>query len=194
MSDHQKYEVYRSPRDVYIPLIDKLPEYFSNKSILDPSAGDARMLKYILEKYPGYKKFHRILDIRFEEKQVWNTQSWIHENYVTREICNFLDADITMKFDTMITNPPFSLAIPFVEKGLKHCEDVFILQRSNWLGTQKRSEWLSKSLLKTVYIIPKRPVWEIDNKTNNVSDTYEYFWFHFSVNKINIKPEIEWLL
>jgi len=202
---HIKHEVYRSPLSVYKPLIDRLPEYFENKSILDPSAGDGRMLKYIIEKYPKSQEFHWhfLFDIREEEISLFESNSfWLSKNV------SFFNEDFLLKDSkswfyegrnthlgphTMITNPPFSLAIPFIEKGLTLCNDVFILQRVNWLGTQKRSEWLSKASLKTIYIIPKRPVWEIDNRPENGADTYEYMWAHFQNNYKN-KPQIEWLI
>jgi predicted RNA methylase len=43
------------------------------------------------------------------------------------------------KFDYAIGNPPFSLALPFVQKALTQAHTVCMLLRLNWLGSKERS-------------------------------------------------------
>jgi hypothetical protein len=190
MNTHKDYEVFRSPLFVYKCLYDNYPNLIKG-DVLDPSAGDGRMILELINR--GNNNKHMLCDIREEEITTWkNIPSFINAEF---KIGNFLEIESFRKFDSIITNPPFTLTVPFIEHGMKWLKDngnIAILQRSNWLGTYKRSQWLKQSGLRYVLVIPKRPIWEIDGRDNR-SDTYEYFWFIFQKGYTGL-PEVDWLL
>lgn len=191
--EHKQYEVFRSPLYVYKKLIDNYPEYFSGK-ILDPSAGDGRMIKYIIENKSNINK-HKIIDIRVEEYDNWNNNGIL--NILGKNNCiigDFLLEEIQEKYNSIITNPPFSLACHFVEKGLLYSDRVIILQKSSWIGTQKRTIWFNNlKKLKHILVIPNRPKWELDGMDNINFDNSEYFWYIFE-NDYNGPVVLDWLI
>lgn len=80
------------------------------------------------------------------------------------------------RFGTVITNPPYSLAMEFVQAALDVTEpggEVVMLLRLNFLGSQKRATWLRENP-PDVYVLPKRPSF-----TNGGTDSCEYAWFRW---------------
>lgn len=73
---------------------------------------------------------------------------------------SFLDASPDPDpFDLVITNPPFSLALEFVQHGLRFIHEhgrVIMLLRLAFLEGQKRSEWM-RHHMPDVYVFTKRP-------------------------------------
>ena len=193
--NNQQYEVFRTPQWVIDLLIDS--DYFydiirnnyhcgvASCNILDPSAGDNRIIKSI----ENYIKKENDKQLFLVEKYAIDVLPNIN---LTPEF-NGVDYDIAheklkatnTKFDLVITNPPFTKAEPWIKKMHEVITDggyCIFLQRLNWLGTKKRSEYLknNKDLrLKHLLVISKRPTWEIDGVEKNKTDTCEYAWFVF---------------
>ena len=89
---------------------------------------------------------------------------------------DFLTHDFgNTRFDLIITNPPYSLAMEFVEKSMEIRRDknsiVCMLLRIGFLGSKKRATWL-RANTPSVYITPKRPSF-----VNGGNDNCEYGWF-----------------
>lgn len=59
-------------------------------------------------------------------------------------------------FDLAIGNPPYSLAMDFVQAPLKIADTVAMLLRLPWLASQGRADWL-RAHTPSVYVLPKRP-------------------------------------
>lgn len=76
--------------------------------------------------------------------------------------------------DVLITNPPFSLAIEFIEHSMRLFPGAYLafLLRLNFLGAQARSAFWRRHA-PDVYVMPKRPSFTPDGKT----DSTEYAWF-----------------
>jgi len=74
------------------------------------------------------------------------------------------------RFTVAITNPPFSLAFPFVKDMRAISEYVIILQRLNWIGGP-RAEWIRQNPC-DVFVLPDRPSFAFGG-----SDSIEYAWF-----------------
>lgn len=106
-------------------------------------------------------------------------------NWVAVDICplapgiaqaDFLAPDVTTanKFDLCIGNPPYSLAMEFIEKGLTVAHEVAFLLRLNFLETDKRAEFFHTHPC-DVHVLPNRPSFTTDGHT----DATAYAWFEF---------------
>lgn len=77
----------------------------------------------------------------------------------------------------ILTNPPFSLALDFVQKSIGEVRStasgvgtVCFLLRLNWLASQKRAAWMRLNT-PSVYVLPRRPSF-----TGKGTDATEYAW------------------
>lgn len=126
--------------------IETLPEY---SSILDPSAGGND--KYDMP-YPAVLKKLNLncnnldtLDIRDNSKAYSNM--------------NYLESNVWSKYDLIITNPPFNLALDFITKALDDVTFngfVVMLLRLNFFGSQSRQKFFAENMPKHCFVHSKR--------------------------------------
>jgi len=76
-------------------------------------------------------------------------------------------------FDLIITNPPYSLALEFLEKSLGEAKTVIYLLRLNFLGSQRRHKFWCLNPPTHLFVLSKRPSFTEDGNT----DSTEYAWF-----------------
>ena len=80
---------------------------------------------------------------------------------------DFLKADLMdLKFDMVITNPPYNLAVPMIERALavtKPMGWVVMLLRLNFFGSQKRSTWWQTHMPNCIFSHSRRPGFYPDN-------------------------------
>lgn len=76
--------------------------------------------------------------------------------------------------EVIITNPPFSLAINFFDQALRNADEVFMLQRLNYLGAQDRRVWWATHEPQAILVLSKRP-----DFTGTGGDACEYGWFYW---------------
>ena len=113
---------------------------------------------------------------------------------------DFLTEEPIGDFNTVITNPPFSLFQEFVEKALKVAKKkVIMFGKLQALEGIKRATYLETTPLKTVYVFKKRqqPLRngsEIDEATGKkwASSTMAFAWFVWEKGYTG-KPTIEWI-
>lgn len=84
---------------------------------------------------------------------------------------DFLTWQPDRRFSVCITNPPYSLAIEFIEKAMQISNRVAMLLRLNFLGSQKRRDW-HKAHPADVYVLSERPKFKWKG-----SDSCEFAWF-----------------
>ncbi|MDO6426201.1 SAM-dependent methyltransferase [Thalassotalea sp. 1_MG-2023] len=169
----------RNANDYYVTplwMVDEflerfVPEYSIdvNDSILDPCAGgcDKYEMSYptVLAKH-GFKDITTI-DIREDSRA---------ENKGVDYIKAFLDFDI----DLVITNPSFEDSVEITNKALSDVKNrgfVVMLQRLNWLGSQKRKSFWDDAPLREIYVHRKRA--GFDPEKPNKTDSIEYAHFVF---------------
>ncbi len=138
--------------------------------ILDPSAGGC-------EQYP--MSYPTVL-----EKHGFTVESWDirEDSRANLTGVNFLNVPSyeSRKYDMIITNPPFNQAQAFTEHALEMvCEGglVIMLQRLNWLGSQKRKPMWQKLPLAAVYVHSKRPGFDPQKPSKTDSTEYAHFVF-----------------
>jgi len=86
---------------------------------------------------------------------------------------DYLTADFVGDIDIIITNPPYSLALEFLEKSLSEAKTVIYLLRLNFLGSQKRHKFWSLNPPTHLFVLSRRPSFTEDGNT----DSTEYAWF-----------------
>ena len=79
----------------------------------------------------------------------------------------------TPRFNVALGNPPFRLAREFVEQSLRFADNVIMLLRLNFLGSEDRHEWL-QSMPPDCYVLPNRPQFR-----GSGTDSIEYAWMHW---------------
>jgi len=85
-----------------------------------------------------------------------------------------------MRADVAFTNPPFSLALPFLVKMLVECDTVIALLRINFLGSQQRKTFWQAHPPSHLFPLAKRPSF-----TGKGTDSTEYAWFVWQNNPKN---------
>ena len=138
--------------------------------VLDPSAGGC-------EQYP--MSYPTVL-----EQEGFFVESWDirEDSRANLKGVNFLNVPSyeSRKYDMIITNPPFNQAQAFTEHALEMvCEGglVIMLQRLNWLGSQKRKPMWQKLPLAAVYVHSKRPGFDPQKPSKTDSTEYAHFVF-----------------
>ncbi|RZF94469.1 SAM-dependent methyltransferase [Pseudoalteromonas sp. CO302Y] len=137
--------------------------------VLDPSAGGC-------EKYP--MSYPTVL-----EEHGFNVTSWDIRADSRADVINFDflgTVVLNHHYDMIITNPPFKLAQEFTEHALKMVRDgglVIMLQRLNWLGSQKRKPMWQRLPLAAVYVHSKRPGFNPEKPSQTDSTEYAHFVF-----------------
>lgn len=138
--------------------------------ILDPSAGGCN--KYEMS-YPTVL-----------EKHGFTVESWDirEDSRANLKGVNFLNVTSALlpKYDMLITNPPFNVAQEFTEHALEMVKEgglVIMLQRLNWLGSQKRKPMWQKLPLAAVYVHSKRPGFDPQKPSKTDSTEYAHFVF-----------------
>jgi hypothetical protein len=75
-------------------------------------------------------------------------------------------------YDVVITNPPFSITMQFIEASLRlNTRYVIMLQRLNYIGTERRHAFM-KANPPDLYVLPNRPSFQATGAT----DSIEYAW------------------
>lgn len=83
----------------------------------------------------------------------------------------------------ILTNPPYSLAREFIDRGMQIAEFGCYLLRINFLGSVGRATWW-RDRPATVLVLPNRPIFSLNKEGKLGSDATEYAWFLFG-----LKPE-----
>lgn len=137
--------------------------------VLDPSAGGCD--KYEMS-YPTVLEKHGFT------VDSWDIRADSRASVIN---CDFLQVKSLKKpYDMIITNPPFNVAQEFTEHALEMVEYgglVIMLQRLNWLGSQKRIPMWQKLPLAAVYVHSKRPGFDPEKPSKTDSTEYAHFVF-----------------
>lgn len=84
---------------------------------------------------------------------------------------------------TIITNPPFDLAVPFIRKALDDVKAggfVIMLLRLNFLGSKERRQFWAENMPKYIYVHHRRMSFTGDGNTDSIE--YAHFIWQKGVN------------
>ena len=157
-------DAYPTPLYSIFPLLAKI-DFSKVKTFLEPCKGDGRILNLLpnnIEKY-------------------W-CEIGEGKDYFEN---NFKDIDL------IITNPPFSISIEFLEKSLKEGKTVCYLQRVNWLGSKIRKDFWNYNTPDKMFVLSKRPNFLKELGIKGTGDATEYAWFIWDRLNIVIGKHIE---
>lgn len=172
MSATNRNKNKRVESDFY-PTPIKCIETFLNQyklkhgDILEPSAGNGNIVKTLR----NYNYTNHVTSIELKEEEINELKQY--SNNVLHG--DFLSIDFNKKYKTIIGNPPFSLAIEFIEKCLYLLEEdgeLIFLLRTSFLESQKRHKFWKNYPLNGLYVLSSRP--SFDGKG---TDATSYAWF-----------------
>lgn len=141
-------DYYATPESAFRPLLYFLKAH--QGGIWEPACGDGRLVKWMNE--AG-------LEASGDD--------------ISRNGYNFLTDD--SRYETIVTNPPFSLALEFCDRALSSSFNVFMLLRLNFLASRKRRDWWRRNPPSALFILSERPSFTDDGKT----DATDYAWFYW---------------
>jgi len=158
---------------------------FNNGSFLEPCVGNGNLARVISEEFEGSKVTG--VDL-------------VDRGYDGVIVSDFLEYETDERFDNVITNPPFSLAREFAEKGLELLREngkMALFLRIQFLEGVGREEFFNKYPPRYVYVFRKRmATWNngepLDPKGKNWSTTMCHAWFIWEKG-FKGEPIIRWL-
>lgn len=102
---------------------------------------------------------------------------------------DYLTHDIGYRPDLIITNPPYSLALEFLEKSLVESATVAYLLRLNFLESKKRKAFWNQNPPTHLLTLAERPKF-----INGKSDACGYGWFVWDpARRFTVAPGFHWL-
>ena len=155
---------------------------FEGNEILEPACGQGHISKTLKELLPNFNI---------------TSTDLIDRGYGVSGI-DFLTYDYKKMFDVVITNPPFSLAKEFIEKGLKISnKHVIMLCKIQLLEGTKRKEMFFNTPLKYVYVhTTRQATWKegkpLDPNGKKWATTMCLAWFVWDKDYKG-EPIIRWI-
>ena len=155
-------------------------------SFLEPCIGGGHIAEVIKRYYPD---------------EVLYGMDLVDRGYPRTIVADFLEYDFKdRKFDNIITNPPYSLAQEFLEKGmivLNENGKIAMFLKIQFLEGAKRKEMFSKYPPKYIYVFTKRQnPWRngspVDEKGKPWSSTMCFAWFVWEEG-FKGEPIIRWI-
>ena len=124
----------------------------------------------------------------------------VDRGYSTTFVADFLTQEFDRKFDNIVTNPPYSLAQEFLEKGMEVINDngkIAMFLKIQFLEGAKRKEMFSKYPPKYIYVFSKRQnPWRngssVDEKGKPWSSTMCFAWFIWEKG-FKGEPIVRWI-
>lgn len=157
-----------------------------NGTVLEPCVGGGHIAQTIKDFYIN-KRNVVCLDI-------------VDRGYPDTIVTDFLSWEPNRKFDSIVTNPPYSLALEFAEKGLSLLDDngvMALFLKIQFLEGAKRREFFENTPPKYVYVFSKRMgVWRegkpLDPNGKPWATTMCHAWFVWEKGS-KTEPIVRWL-
>jgi hypothetical protein len=133
--------------------------------VLEPAAGEGAILRELLGANPRMK----VQGVEVDEGRMTRASSLCRVDH-----SSFIGWKSRTKFDLVITNPPFALAMDFIQASLPLLATTgtaALLLRLNWLASMKRASFLTR-FCPDVFVLPRRPSF-----TGGGTDATDYGWF-----------------
>lgn len=154
----------------------------------------------ILEPCVGGGHIANAINDFFTNKREITALDIVDRGYPDTIVQNFLNWETDKKFEGIITNPPFSLAQEFIEKGMDLLTDdgqMAMFLKIQFLEGAKRKEFFEKYPPKYVYVFRNRmATWNsgepLDPNGKRWATTMCHAWFIWEKNSTT-EPIVRWL-
>lgn len=152
-------DAYLTPVWCVDRILEKLP--LPKGLWLEPCAGEGAIIGSVISQIEG-------VDFAACELREECLPQLMNLGFDKGSIHDFLTLDTRKmnRFAVGITNPPYTNAFEILEQMLRCCDNVVLLLRINFLGSEERAPWLSQHM-PDVYQLPNRPSFKVF-----VSDIY----------------------
>lgn len=174
MRDTHISDYYVTPIIVVVDFLHHLvkqePNILENKNVLDPCAGG---------KIDGLDGFDEMsYPIALGNYNVANITTFdIRTDSKAQQKNDYLDTLVQEnKYDIIISNPPFNIALEIIQKAIRDVAVngyVIMLQRINFLGSNKRKTFWENNMPKYIFVHAKRLSFTPDKKTDSIE--YAHF-------------------
>ncbi len=178
------YDTYATPAWCVHRLLDRIGHTLPRGRWLEPCAGDGAIIRAV-------EAWGNVSGYPFTEVPVtWATND-VRTIYPTvpcvyeRFIGDYLFWRDGICADVVITNPPYSLAQPIIERALTHARIVIMLLRLNFIASARRAAFMLNNP-PDVYVLPNRPSF-----TGGGTDAIEYAWFVWRTEPGRVRGTIE---
>lgn len=182
--DRIKDDWYATNPEAVRMLLDTYPN-FNMKNILEPCVGEGHIAN-VLKEYSG--EDITCIDI-------------INRGYKDTIVTDFLTWDCDKEFDTIITNPPYKLAVEFIRKCisiLSQNGQLAMFLKIQFLEGLKRKELFDNYPPKYIYVFRKRM--QIFNEGVEINPKTGKKWSSLLCNawyiwdkKCNTEPIVRWI-
>jgi hypothetical protein len=167
-SQRVAFDAYYTPKNT----IENFLDHYSLDRMLDflePCAGSGNICSVIRSKYPEVHITANELN-PIENTNLKNIANMVH-NY------DFVEypRGIHVAPDVIMSNPPFSLAIPIIEKCFEIASTnttIVMLLRTSILESKRRYDFWQKHPVNHLYVLSHRPSFN-----GNGTDNCSYSWF-----------------
>jgi len=167
---------YPTPGWCFRRFLDKFladhPDALNVGAWLEPGAGEGNLVRTANEWFEDSAHKSPEWDVNELREECVEFLDDLDIREIT--ISDFLDnGDLRHhQYDVVITNPPFSLTMQFIEAALRlNTRYVVMLQRLNYIGTERRHAFMQANP-PDLYVLPNRPSFKATGETDSV----EYAW------------------
>jgi len=172
-------DFYATPKSVIHNFLD----YYQIKegNLLEPSAGNGNFITSLRERERGQPRFITACELRKEEKE--NLSKYADEVIIG----DFLTWKPTIKYNVIIGNPPYSLALEFIEKCFEIANEdteIIMLLRTAFLESKKRYEFWQKHPVSELYVLSQRP--SFTGKGTDATSYSFFVWNNKETQKIKV--------
>ncbi len=164
----KKQDFYATPFSTIYSLIKS--HKIKGNYILEPCAGSGNISLFIKKFHPEYQIDQ--IEIRSEEEE--NLKS-----YGNVEITDFLKYHTNKRYDTIITNPPYSIAREIIERCFliaKKDTEIIMLLRLGFFESISRHYFWKLNPISKLYVLSNRPKF-LEKEGNKGTDFSAYGWF-----------------
>lgn len=184
-AERHDLDFYETPESAIRPL---LPELGAPPRILDLGSGTGAIGRVLRESIEGGPF---IQGLELDEKRA-ALSCWLSVD--NRPLCSLVYDDVYVgdalgsagpiigsPHDLVISNPPYSLAMEFVQRGLELTRPggiTAMLLRLSWLSSQKRRDFHRDNPC-DVFVLSERPSFTGNGKT----DACDYAWFLWGIGR-----------
>ena len=185
VSARAKHDYYATDPKAVNMLLKKYN--FCKANILEPCVGAGHIAETLTDYYNNYPNITAI-DI-------------VDRGYPNTIVQDFLTWETNEKFEGIITNPPYSLAMEFAEKGIELLEEdgvMALFLKLQFLEGSKRKSFFEKYPPKYIYVFRNRmATWKngssVNPETNKKwAETICFAWFIWEKG-FKGEPVIRWL-